>query len=90
MVAHHGDTKDKEFHEDFQSDYMQIFELSGKEYIELNKLLKLLNLVETGGEAHICIDSGTVKVNGAVEKRRRKKLRSGDLVLFKKETITIK
>jgi ribosome-associated protein len=69
---------------------MQTFEISGKEYIELDKLLKVLNLVETGGEAHIRIDSGEVKVNGTVEKQRRKKLRPGDLVLFKKESIQIK
>jgi ribosome-associated protein len=68
---------------------MQTFEISGKEYIELNKLLKVLNLVETGGEANIRIDSGEVKVNGKVEKQRRKKLRSDDVVLFGKETIRI-
>jgi len=69
---------------------MKSFELNGKEYIELNKLLKIFNLVETGGEAHICIDEGEVKVNGKVETRRRNKLRPGDVVSFKKETITIK
>ncbi len=69
---------------------MQVFEISDKGFIELNKLLKVLNLVETGGEAHIRIDAGEVKVNGSVEKQRRKKLRPGDLVLFKKEQIQIK
>jgi ribosome-associated protein len=69
---------------------MQTFELSGKEYIELNKLLKVFNLVETGGEAHVRIDAGLVKVNGTIEKQRRKKLRTGDVVFFRKETIQIK
>jgi ribosome-associated protein len=69
---------------------MKTFELNGKEYIELNKLLKVLNFVETGGEAHVRIDAGLVKVNGLVEKQRRKKLRKGDIVLFRKETIQIK
>ncbi len=69
---------------------MQTFEINGKEYIELNKLLKVLNLVGTGGEAHIRIDAGEIKVNGSVEKQRRKKLRPGDLVLFNNETIQIK
>ena len=69
---------------------MKTFELSGKDFIELNKLLKALNLVGTGGEAHIRIDAGEVKVNSVVEKQRRKKLRPGDVVLFKKETIQIK
>ncbi len=68
---------------------MKTFELTGKEYIELNKLLKIFNLVETGGEAHIRIDAGLVKVNGAIETQRRKKLRSGDIVLYKNESIQI-
>jgi len=41
---------------------MQKFILDGSEYIELNKLLKLLNLVETGGEANIRIDNGEVSL----------------------------
>ncbi len=69
---------------------MKTFEVNEKGYIELNKLLKVLNLVETGGEAHIRIDSGEVKVNGSIEKQKRKKLRPGDLVLFQKDTIQIK
>jgi len=68
---------------------MKTFEINEKGYIELNKLLKALNLVETGGEAHIRIDAGEVRVNGEIEKQRRKKLRSGDVVLFKKESILI-
>jgi ribosome-associated protein len=69
---------------------MKTFELNGNEYIELNKLLKVFNLVETGGEAHVHIDAGLVKVNGTIEKQRRKKLRTGDIVLFRKESIHIK
>ncbi len=68
---------------------MKTFEINDKGYIELNKLLKALNLVETGGEAHIRIDAEEVRVNGEIEKQRRKKLRSGDVVLFKKESIRI-
>jgi len=68
---------------------MKTFEINDKGYIELNKLLKALNLVETGGEAHIRIDAEEVRVNGEIEKQRRKKLRSGDVVLFKKESILI-
>jgi len=68
---------------------MKTFEINEKGFIELNKLLKALNLVETGGEAHIRIDAGEVRVNGEIEKQRRKKLRSGDVVLFKKESIRI-
>jgi len=58
------------------------FELRGHEFILLNKLLKLLNLVQSGGEANQRIEEGEVKVNAAVEKQKRKKLRVGDKVTF--------
>ena len=66
------------------------FSLKGQEYIELNKLLKVINLVGSGGEAHQMIDAGEVRVNNQVEIQRRKKLRRGDVVLFFKKTIAIK
>ncbi len=66
------------------------FNLKGKEYIELNKLLKLLNLVESGGEANICIEDGEVTVNGAVELRKRNKLRPGYEVIFRDRRIMIR
>ncbi|WP_420578637.1 RNA-binding S4 domain-containing protein [Ekhidna sp.] len=61
---------------------MQSFELEGYDYIELNKLLKIMNLVGSGGEAKQFIDEGLVQVNGQVETQRRKKLRKGDVVFF--------
>ena len=69
---------------------MSEFILEGYEYIELNKLLKIEGLVATGGEANQLIEDGLVKVNGAVETQKRKKLRVGDKVLFEGETIVIK
>ena len=69
---------------------MQEFLLQGKEYIELNKLLKLTRVVSTGGEANICIDNGDVMVNDVVETRRRNKLRPGDVVKFQSHIIIIK
>jgi ribosome-associated protein len=65
------------------------FELLSQEFIELNKLLKLMNLVETGGEAKMRIEMGEVKVNGQVEYRKRNKLRAGDRVEFNGQVITI-
>lgn len=59
---------------------MEVFRLQGHEYIELNKLLKILQWVETGGEANIAIADGEVMVNGEVELRKRNKLRSGTIV----------
>jgi ribosome-associated protein len=55
------------------------FELRG-EYIELIKLLKLLQIAESGGQAQIFVENGEVVLNNEVEHRKRAKLRRGDLV----------
>ena len=65
------------------------FQLRDHDHIPLNNLLKVLTLVETGGEANICISAGEVKVNGQVELQKRKKLRPGDTVAFEEHRITI-
>ena len=52
------------------------------EFIRLQDLLKLANLVETGGEAKACIQEGLATVNGEVCTMRGKKLRPGDTVIF--------
>ncbi|WP_436516022.1 RNA-binding S4 domain-containing protein [Ekhidna sp. To15] len=69
---------------------MQTFELEGFDFIELNKLLKIMQLVGSGGEAKQFIDEGLVQVNGQVEKQRRKKLRVGDKVSFEGNEVEIK
>jgi ribosome-associated protein len=61
----------------------------GYEYIQLNQLLKLLGLVDSGGEANQRILNGEVIVNDAVEIQKRKKLRPGDKVKFLGKTINI-
>ncbi|MDZ4681465.1 MAG: RNA-binding S4 domain-containing protein [Saprospiraceae bacterium] len=66
-----------------------IFQLTGHDHIPLNNLLKVLNLVETGGEANMRITSGELKVNGQIETQKRKKLRPGDIIEFQKHKITI-
>jgi len=65
------------------------FELSGHEFIPLNKLLKLLNLVQSGGEANQWIEEGAVSVNDVVETQKRKKLRAGDKIVFQNSTVII-
>ena len=52
------------------------------EYIRLQDLLKLANLVETGGEAKERIQGGEAMVNGEICTQRGKKLRPGDTVVF--------
>lgn len=60
------------------------------EYIKLDQLLKLSNLVSTGGEAKVRVLSEEVKVNGEIETRRGRKLRQGDKVELDGEIIVVK
>lgn len=52
------------------------------EFIRLDAMLKLENLVESGGMAKMLIQDGAVRVNGAVCTQRGKKLRPADIVSF--------
>ncbi|MGE5316878.1 MAG: RNA-binding S4 domain-containing protein [Chloroflexota bacterium] len=61
----------------------------GHDYIQLNQLLKLLGLAETGGEANQVITDGEVEVNSIIETQKRKKLRPGDTVKWRKNIIEI-
>jgi len=67
------------------------FEIKHKteDYIGLNQLLKVLHLVENGGMANEFISEGLVKVNGEIERRKRAKLRKGDVVMFEGKEILI-
>ena len=60
-----------------------------KEPTELYKILKLENLVGSGGEAKYVISEGLVEVNGEVETRKRKKIFGGDVVAFGEEKIRV-
>lgn len=59
------------------------------EFIKLQDLLKLANLVGTGGEAKIVIQEGEVFVNGEVCTMRGKKIRPGDTVVYNGEELTV-
>ena len=59
------------------------------EFIKLQDLLKLANLVGTGGEAKIVIQNGDVSVNGEVCTMRGKKIRPGDKVAFDGKELTV-
>jgi ribosome-associated protein len=50
------------------------------ETIKLDQFLKWANVVTTGGEAKELIQSGMVRVNNKIEKRRGLKLKDGDLI----------
>lgn len=51
-----------------------------EEPLRLDHFLKTRGVTDTGGQAKLLIQAGEVKVNGAVDTRRRKKLLPGDVV----------
>ena len=51
------------------------------QYIELFKLLKVLDLVDTGAQAKMVVADGYVIRNGEVELRKRAKIIKGDKLL---------
>lgn len=59
------------------------------EYIKLGQALKAAGFVDSGVEAKDVIVNGLVKVNGAVEIQRGKKLYDGDMVSFDGSEIKI-
>ena len=50
------------------------------DYIELYKLIKVLDLVDSGADAKILIADGHVRRNGEVELRKRAKILSGETI----------
>jgi len=50
------------------------------EYIELYKLMKVLDLVDSGAEAKLIVASGSVLRNGEVETRKRAKIVRNDVI----------
>lgn len=59
------------------------------EFIKLQDLLKVANLVGTGGETKIVIQEGKASVNGEVCTMRGKKIRPGDTVVYDDEELTV-
>lgn len=55
------------------------FPLEG-EYVELNQLLKLAGLCDSGGAGKQIVASGAVTVDGDVELRKTCKIRAGQVV----------
>lgn len=61
-----------------------------EEFIRLDALMKLSDLVATGGHAKIVIQNGEVSVNGEVCTMRGKKMREGDFFTFDGVKVTVK
>lgn len=52
----------------------------GREFVELNQLLKLAGLVDSGGAGKQVVAGGAVSVDGVVELRKTAKIRAGQVV----------
>lgn len=67
----------------------EIYRLQGEEYIELVKLIKILRLCETGGQAKLMVEDGLVLRNGVQEFRKRAKIRAGERLEIMDLTVEI-
>jgi len=56
-----------------------VFDLTA-EFVEVNQLLKLVGLVDSGGAGKNLVASGVVSVDGKQELRKTAKIRSGQTV----------
>lgn len=55
------------------------FQLRG-EFVELNQLLKLAGVCDSGGAGKALVAKGAVSVDGKVESRKTAKIRAGQVV----------
>ena len=55
------------------------FDLTG-DYIELNQLLKLAGVCDSGGAGKALVAAGSVQVDGQPETRKTAKIRAGQVV----------
>jgi ribosome-associated protein len=64
------------------------FELD-REHVELNQLLKLAGVCDSGGAGKHLVATGAVRVDGVVELRKTCKIRSGQRVTVGDVTIDV-
>jgi ribosome-associated protein len=65
------------------------FELTS-EFVEVNQLLKLAGLVDSGGAGKNLVASGVVKIDGKQELRKTAKIRTGQVVTLGDVEITVR
>lgn len=51
-----------------------------RDFVELNQLLKLAGICDSGGAGKQLVASGAVRVDGALESRKTAKIRAGQAV----------
>ena len=60
-----------------------------RDHVELNQLLKLAGLCDSGGAGKALVASGAVSVNGVVELRKTCKIRAGQTVTVADHQISV-
>lgn len=60
-----------------------------RDHVELNQLLKLAGLCDSGGAGKALVASGAVSVDGVVELRKTCKIRAGQTVTVADHQITV-
>ena len=60
------------------------------EYITLGQFLKLADIIQTGGEAKEFLASNKIKIDGAEDNRRGKKLRGGETIEISGQVYLVK
>lgn len=60
------------------------------DHVELNQLLKLVGLCDSGGAGKAVVASGAVRVDGAVELRKTCKIRAGQTVTLGEHSIRVR
>lgn len=69
---------------------MQKIEFSpNREFVQLNQLLKLTGLCDSGGAGKALVAGGTVSVDGSIELRKTCKIRVGQVVRLGDVQITV-
>ena len=69
---------------------MQKIEFSlNREFVQLNQLLKLTGLCDSGGAGKALVAGGTVSVDGSIELRKTCKIRVGQVVAIGDVEITV-
>ena len=59
------------------------------DYITLGQLLKLADVIQSGGEAKIAVKTLPIQVNGELENRRGRKLYKNDEIIINEKHITL-
>ena len=57
--------------------------------IRLGQFMKLANLIDSGSDARILLEDGSVRVNGQSERRRGRQLHRGDVVTIQDHDVRV-